>query len=167
MAHQRAMQVPVMSCHLHPATRHACQLSKRSAACSWSGKPRKHSASLPHVLLRGRSSSYTPIDGDGNTLGAVAPVAGTPLDFTSPAPIGARLSAAPRPPTWPAGYDSNLALFGLTNMTARSNVHDCNAHATCAPSLYSRFRSAVGRVNWCRGSPPAWSAALATWHCQI
>ena len=59
-------------------------------------------------------------------------MAGTPLDFTAPAPLGARLAAAPRPPDWPPGYDSNLALFGLTNMTARSNVHDCNAFPTCA-----------------------------------
>ena len=98
------------------------------------GRPGNTTAPLPTRVLRGRSSSYTPIDGDGNTLGAVVPVAGTPLDFTAPAPLGARLAAAPRPPDWPPGYDSNLALFGLTNMTARSNVHDCNAFPTCASS---------------------------------
>jgi hypothetical protein len=62
------------------------------------------------------------------------PVAGTPLDFTAPTAIGARLADAPRPPSWPPGYDSNLALFGLTNMTARSDVRNCSAHPTCAPA---------------------------------
>jgi len=60
------------------------------------------------------------------------PVAGTPLDFTTPAALGARLASAPRPPSWPVGYDSNLALFGLTNMTARSGVQNCSAYPTCA-----------------------------------
>jgi hypothetical protein len=83
-----------------------------------------------------RRSSYTPVDNDGNTLGAVVPVAGTPLDFTAPAAIGARLGDAPHPTSWPPGYDSNLALFGLTNMTARSDVRNCSAHPTCAPALY-------------------------------
>ncbi|KAK9845425.1 hypothetical protein WJX81_006137 [Elliptochloris bilobata] len=99
---------------------------------------------LDHQLLV-NGSSYTPIDDDGNTLGAVVPVAGTPLDFTTPALLGERLASAPRPPSWPAGYDSNLALFGLTNMTARSGVHDCNAHPT--PQSAARLWSpASGRA---------------------
>ena len=88
-------------------------------------------------------------------------MAGTPLDFTAPAPLGARLADAPHPPDWPAGYDSNLALFGLTNMTARSNVHDCNAFPTCASMLNASMGCC--RVNaWCHDRPLAAMAAVAT-----
>jgi aldose 1-epimerase len=50
---------------------------------------------------------YTPVDASGIPTGRIAPVAGTPLDFTTPQPIGARIAAliAER-----GGYDHNFAL---------------------------------------------------------
>jgi aldose 1-epimerase len=52
---------------------------------------------------------YTPTDRELIPTGDVASVRGTPLDFTTPAPIGARLAALT---TWPGGYDHNLTFDG-------------------------------------------------------
>lgn len=47
---------------------------------------------------------YTPVDAGLIPTGEVAPVAGTPFDFTKPARIGARIAEVP------GGYDHNFAL---------------------------------------------------------
>ena len=53
------------------------------------------------------ASCYTPIDASGIPTGCTSPVAGTPFDFTTPQPIGARIESllAER-----GGYDHNFAL---------------------------------------------------------
>jgi len=51
--------------------------------------------------------SYTPVDATLIPTGDIAPVAGTPLDFTLPTPIGARLAAVGGEPV---GYDHNFVL---------------------------------------------------------
>jgi aldose 1-epimerase len=51
--------------------------------------------------------SYTPVDATLIPTGELAPVAGTPLDFTRPTPIGARLAAVGGEPV---GYDHNFVL---------------------------------------------------------
>jgi len=48
---------------------------------------------------------YTPTDRELIPTGAVAPVRGTPLDFTNATPIGAHMPALA---SWPGGYDHNL-----------------------------------------------------------
>jgi len=58
---------------------------------------------------------YTPTDPTLIPTGAIAPVAGTPLDFTRPAPIGARLAALGGEPP---GYDHNFVLDGAGGGTA-------------------------------------------------
>jgi aldose 1-epimerase len=63
---------------------------------------------LDHVLYLA-SVAYTPADDTLIPTGEIAPVRGTPLDFTTPTPLGARidqLKAEPR------GYDHNFVLAG-------------------------------------------------------
>ena len=61
---------------------------------------------LDHALWIA-ASRYTPVDANGIPTGRIAAVVGTPFDFTTPHPIGARIEAliAER-----GGYDHNLAL---------------------------------------------------------
>jgi aldose 1-epimerase len=63
---------------------------------------------LGHILQL-NASHYTPTDGDLIPTGEIKPVAGTPLDFTSPAPIGSRFSQLPG---HPSGYDHNFVIEG-------------------------------------------------------
>jgi aldose 1-epimerase len=61
---------------------------------------------LGHELTL-RAARYTPSDADLIPTGAIEPVAGTPLDFTQPARIGARIAQLkPKP----GGYDHNYVL---------------------------------------------------------
>ncbi len=50
---------------------------------------------------------YTPVDETLIPTGAIAPVAGTPLDFTSPKPIGSRIEEVGGDPV---GYDHNFVI---------------------------------------------------------
>lgn len=61
---------------------------------------------LDHTL-EVAAERYTPVDADLLPTGAVAPVAGTPLDFRRPTPIGARIAELA---DGPGGYDHNYAL---------------------------------------------------------
>jgi len=64
---------------------------------------------LEHVLQL-RASRYTPVDPALNTPnGEIAPVAGTPFDFTAPKPIGRDLKAAGGDPI---GFDHNWIVDG-------------------------------------------------------
>ncbi len=53
---------------------------------------------------------FTPTDAQLIPTGEIAPVAGTPFDFTKPALIGSRIDRVPMPP--PGGYDTNYVLPG-------------------------------------------------------
>ena len=57
-------------------------------------------------VLQINGSSYTPLDKDLICIGTLAPVAGTPLDFTIATPIGARIEEA-------GGYDINYNLLEI------------------------------------------------------
>lgn len=61
---------------------------------------------LGHVLMA-HADAYTPVDGTLIPTGEIAPVKGTPIDFTSPAAIGARIKQMGGKPV---GYDHNLVL---------------------------------------------------------
>jgi aldose 1-epimerase len=63
---------------------------------------------LSHVLEL-NATQYTPVDARLIPTGAIAPVAGTPLDFTHPTAIGARIGQLARDP---GGYDHNFVLDG-------------------------------------------------------
>ena len=56
------------------------------------------------------ADAYTPVDGTLLPTGAIEPVAGTPLDFTEPAAIGARLDDDFEQLRLAGGYDFNYVL---------------------------------------------------------
>ncbi|MFM8338176.1 MAG: galactose-1-epimerase, partial [Opitutaceae bacterium] len=64
---------------------------------------------LGHVA-RFHAKHFTPVDAGLIPLGRVAPVAGTPLDFTTPAPIGRRIDDAHEQLRFGIGYDHNLVI---------------------------------------------------------
>lgn len=61
-------------------------------------------------MLMIAADHYTPIDATLIPTGAVEPVAGTPLDFTSATPIGARIRESFEQLVRARGYDHNLVL---------------------------------------------------------
>src|SRR5207249_5175547 len=63
---------------------------------------------LDHELTLA-ADQYTPVDDTLIPTGAIQPVRGTPLDFTSPTPIGARIDQLKGEP---GGYDHNFVLRG-------------------------------------------------------
>ncbi|MDQ1582485.1 MAG: aldose 1-epimerase [Microbacteriaceae bacterium] len=58
------------------------------------------------------ASSYLPTGPDGTALGGLAPVAGTPLDFTEPHRIGERIRESAEQLVNGRGYDHNFAVDG-------------------------------------------------------
>lgn len=64
------------------------------------------SSILDHELTLA-ASHYTPVDDTLIPTGEIAPVAGTPVDFTKPTSIGSRIAAMKGDP---GGYDHNFAL---------------------------------------------------------
>lgn len=75
---------------------------------------------LDHVMML-NASHYTPVDDTSIPTGEIAPVARTPMDFTSPHPIGARMRNIGNTP---AGYDHNYVIdsgFKKLAMAARTS----------------------------------------------
>lgn len=66
---------------------------------------------LGHVLQI-TADGYTPVDAGLIPTGKVAPVAGSPFDFRTPTPIGARIGAAHEQIERGGGYDHNFVLNG-------------------------------------------------------
>ena len=64
---------------------------------------------LGHQLML-NADRYTPVDETLIPTGKLAPVAGTPFDFTKPTPIGARINAADPQLKNGQGYDHNWVL---------------------------------------------------------
>ncbi|NED96184.1 galactose mutarotase [Phytoactinopolyspora alkaliphila] len=64
---------------------------------------------LGHTLQL-NASRYTPVNADVVATGEIAPVAGTPLDFTEPAVIGARIRESHPQLVLAQGYDHNYVL---------------------------------------------------------
>lgn len=64
---------------------------------------------LDHVLTL-RASKTTPVDAGLIPTGEIVPVAGTPLDFTSPHAIGERINADNEQLKFGGGYDHNWVL---------------------------------------------------------
>ncbi|HVT79496.1 MAG TPA: aldose epimerase family protein [Phycisphaerae bacterium] len=73
---------------------------------------------LGHVLQID-ADGYTPVDEGLIPTGQIAPVKGTPIDFTAPKPIGKDLKAMGGDP---AGYDHNLVLRHQNGSLARAAV---------------------------------------------
>jgi aldose 1-epimerase len=66
--------------------------------------------SIEGHLLQLQADHYTPIDATSIPTGELAPVAGTPFDFTSPHRIGERLGDAHEQLAFGLGYDHNFVL---------------------------------------------------------
>lgn len=64
---------------------------------------------LGHELMI-PAKRYTPVDATLITTGEIAPVAGTPLDFTAMKPIGRDFAQMPATKDDPGGYDHNFVL---------------------------------------------------------
>lgn len=62
-----------------------------------------------HVLTL-NAKHFTPTDASLNTLGTIAPVAGTALDFTTPHTIGERVENDEEPLRLAGGYDHNFVI---------------------------------------------------------
>ena len=69
-------------------------------------------ASVLDHELRLNADRYTPVDDTLIPTGELAPVAGTPLDFRSPRPIGARIEADHSQMQIAGGYDHNFVING-------------------------------------------------------
>lgn len=80
-----------------------------------------HSDILDHEVTL-HASRYTPVDAGLIPTGQIVPVAGTPLDFTPPHPIGARINDDHEQLRHAAGYDHNYVLdhpAGALGLAAR------------------------------------------------
>lgn len=67
------------------------------------------------------ASRYTPSDASLIPTGEIAPVADTPMDFTQPAALGARIGAAFEPLRFAGGYDHNYIVDAPLCARAWSN----------------------------------------------
>lgn len=72
---------------------------------------------LDHELTI-NASRFTPVNAGMIPTGAIASVGGTPLDFTTPHVIGARIDAAHEQLQLAGGYDHNFVLDGPTRQLA-------------------------------------------------
>ncbi|HYF08115.1 MAG TPA: aldose epimerase family protein [Acetobacteraceae bacterium] len=78
---------------------------------------------LDHVLEIG-AEAFTPVDATLIPTGEIRPVAGTPFDFRTPQPIGARIGAPDEQLRIAGGYDHNFVLRepavpGMPRLAAR------------------------------------------------
>jgi aldose 1-epimerase len=68
------------------------------------------SGTILEHLVQFDAANYTPIDSTSITTGQIAPVAGTPFDFTKPATIGSRINDNNGQLKNGKGYDHNFVL---------------------------------------------------------
>lgn len=68
------------------------------------------SGTIEHHELQLNASNYTPVDATLIPTGEIAPVAGTPMDFTTPHPIGERIRDGYEQLVLGRGYDHNYVL---------------------------------------------------------
>jgi aldose 1-epimerase len=71
------------------------------------------SGSVAEHELRLHASRYTPIDATSIPTGELAPVEGTPFDFRTPTPVGARWREGHEQLAHAGGYDHNFVLDGV------------------------------------------------------
>ncbi len=64
-------------------------------------------SSIHDHILQIHADHFTPVDATSIPTGEIAPVAGSPMDFTSPTTLGARIDQVGTDPT---GYDHNYVL---------------------------------------------------------
>jgi aldose 1-epimerase len=82
---------------------------------------------LAHQLTL-NADRYTPTDATQIPTGEIAPVAGTPFDFRTPKPIGARIDADDEQIRRGQGYDHNFVLNGWSADPRRGDTPRPAAH---------------------------------------
>ena len=87
-------------------------------------------------VIQINASAYTPTYPGSIPTGEIAPVAGTPMDFTSPCAIGARCDADFEQLKMAGGYDHNWVLDGFDG-SVRKVVTVSNADATRTMEVYT------------------------------
>ena len=87
---------------------------------------------LKHVMQL-NAANYTPIDSTSITTGEIAPVAGTPFDFTKPAEIGSRINEENQQLKNGQGYDHNYVL----------DKHDINTPIATVTGDQSRIKMEI------------------------
>jgi aldose 1-epimerase len=91
------------------------------------------SGSIENHLLRLRASRYTPVDASLTPTGELAPVAGTPFDFTQPTATGARIRDDHPQLLHGKGYDHNFVFDredGDTTLMEAVSLHDPHSGRT-------------------------------------
>ncbi len=68
------------------------------------------SGKITGQVLQINAAHYTPIDSTMIPTGQIAPVKGTPFDFTEPTPIGEHINADNQQVTYAKGFDDNWVL---------------------------------------------------------
>ncbi|MGE5361031.1 MAG: aldose epimerase family protein [Bacteroidales bacterium] len=76
---------------------------------------------LDHELMIA-ADEFTPVDATLIPTGQILPVRGTPMDFTAPTRIGARINEVPGAP--PGGYDHNYVLRTHTALALAARLRD-------------------------------------------
>lgn len=84
--------------------------------------------SIYDQVLRLNAAAYTPVDHNLIPTGILEPVAGTPLDFTSPRPLGAFIRSGAEQLAIACGIDHNFVLdksgAGMASLRQAAIVHD-------------------------------------------
>lgn len=88
-------------------------------------------SALDHVLTL-RASRYTPFNDSSIPTGEIAPVAGTPMDFTKPTALGARIGESFKQLSIGNGYDHNWVLdrTGDTELELAAHVSEPDSGRT-------------------------------------
>lgn len=82
-------------------------------------------------LLQINADAFTPVDATLIPTGELRPVAGTPLDFRTPTPIGARIEADDEQIRLGGGYDHNFVINGTPGELRRAAwVHEPDSGRT-------------------------------------
>jgi len=84
------------------------------------------SGSIANEVLKINAGSYTPTDATSIPTGQIAPVAGTPLDFTKPTVINDRLRSDFPQMMYARGYDMNWVVDGAYGQAPRpaASIYD-------------------------------------------
>ncbi len=87
---------------------------------------------------------YTPIDATSIPTGELAPVVGTPFDFTTTAPIGSRIEADHEQLRHGRGYDHNFVLDGGAAGDVESLVHAASVYEPSSGRVLNVYTSEPG-----------------------
>jgi aldose 1-epimerase len=83
------------------------------------------SGSIEGHILSVNADKFTPVDGGGIPTGEIKPVAGTPFDFRTALPIGARLRSGDQQMINGRGYDHNFVVNQTGNaVTLHATLYD-------------------------------------------